>query len=423
MLTEASQEVKDSVQDRANLSSLILCALAALMEGFDTQSMGVAAPRLISELGLSTHQASLILSATPFGLCVGAAIGGRIADFLGRKRALIISLLLFGMFSVLTASVQGPESLLAVRLFTGLGLGGAMPNFISLASESIRSSRRLSGVTLIMAAMPFGGAISALVALGAQWGWSWRAIFYVGGFAPIVLALAMTRLLRESASLAAALKKSGTAVPPVSVPTALFGDDRLATTLLLWLGYFFTQLILLLMLNWLPQLIIGLGFSRVQASWSSVVFNLGGSLGAGFLGQLHAGQARRLWVLITYGGIAVALGTVASVGHSFPIIAFACAIAGVFMIGAQLILFALAPLYYPTAIRGTGVGASVSWGRLGSVVGPLFAGQLVAGGGGSATVLLGIIPFVVIGGGAAFALTWRPQSDEQQIRAVPQSNE
>jgi MFS transporter, AAHS family, 3-hydroxyphenylpropionic acid transporter len=62
-------------------------------------------------------------------------------------------------------------------------------------------------------------------------------------------------------------------------------------------------------------------------------------------------------------------------------------------------------------MRGTGVGAGVALGRLGSIVGPLFAGGLLAIGGGSAAVLLAIVPFVAVGGSAAFALTWRKQSE------------
>jgi AAHS family 3-hydroxyphenylpropionic acid transporter len=75
-------------------------------------------------------------------------------------------------------------------------------------------------------------------------------------------------------------------------------------------------------------------------------------------------------------------------------------------------LFALAPLYYRKAIRGTGVGAAVAVGRLGTVVGPIFAGVLLAGGSSSAAVLLGITPFVLLGGSAAFALTWRKHTNE-----------
>lgn len=389
-------------------TTLVLCALAALLEGFDTQSMGVAAPRVIAEFGLATGQASFIFSATTFGLFLGAAIGGRVADHIGRKRALIVSLLLFGLFSILTSQSAGPNSLFAARLLTGLGLGGAMPNFISLASESTRAAQRVSVVTVIMAAMPFGGACAALVSLGGALGWGWRSIFYLGGTAPIVLACVMHILLPDSA---ADSRNNSQPARVDSVTQVLFAEGRANTTLMLWAGFFFTQLVLLLMLNWLPSLIVGLGFTRAQASWAAVAFNLGGSFGSGFLGRLHAGENRRRWVVVTYCGMAIALAAVASVGKIFAFAALACAMAGIFIVGAQLNLFALAPLYYNRAIRGTGVGAAVAIGRLGSVFGPLFAGGLLALGGGSAAVLLAIVPFVAIGGSAAFALTWRKEAD------------
>jgi MFS transporter, AAHS family, 3-hydroxyphenylpropionic acid transporter len=390
--------------------TLALCAAAALFEGFDNQSMGVAAPRVIAEFALSTTQATLIFSSATIGLFLGAGIGGRIADFIGRKRTLIATLLLFGLCSLLTALAMGPKTLLIMRFLTGLGLGGAMPNFISLSSESTSADRRISVVTLIMAAMPLGGALAAAVSLGGQVGWNWRVIFYIGGLVPIFTAVLMMRLLTDS-------RKDGEAISSEpgrieSLASTLFSRDRAPTTGLLWTGFFFTQLVLYLMLNWLPSLVIGLGFTRSQASWTSVCFNLGGAAGAGFLGKLHAGDHRRQWVLVTYAGMAAALTAVASINKMFVIAILACATAGVFIVGAQLILFALAPLYYRKAVRGTGVGAAVAVGRLGSVVGPVFAGVLLAGGGSSAAVLLAIVPFVLLGGSAAFALTWRKQVHE-----------
>ena len=242
-------------------------------------------------------------------------------------------------------------------------------------------------------------------------GWDWRSIFYVGGGCPLLVALIMAFRLPESRDF---LHKADVeSAPPVEgVAAALFSQSRARTTLLLWVAYFFTQLVLLLMLNWLPSLMIGLGFSRIQASWISVAFNLSGAACAIGLGQLCARGERRRWIALTYGGMACALAAVAFMQVTFAAALVACACAGAFIIGAQLILFALAPLFYPTRIRGTGVGASVAMGRLGSVVGPLFAGTLLAAGGGSAAVLLAILPFVVIGGGAAIALTWRPESQD-----------
>ena len=390
--------------------TLALCAAAALFDGFDTQAMGVAAPRVVAEFALSTSQTTLIFSAATIGLFLGAGVGGRFADLIGRKRTLIATLLLFGLCSLLTAFAIGPKTMLTMRFLTGLGVGGAMPNFIALSSESTPADRRISIVTLIMASMPLGGALAAAVSVGAQVGWDWRSIFYIGGIVPIVTAILIMRLLPGPRKTEAAIPAAPAQIEsPASI---LFRRDRALTTGLLWTGFFFTQLVLHLMLNWLPSLVIGLGFSRGQAGWTSVCFNLGGVAGAGFLGKLHAGIHRRRWVLVTYAGMAAALTAVASINRVFLIAVLACALAGVFIIGAQLILFALAPLYYKKAIRGTGVGAAVAVGRLGTVVGPVFAGVLLAGGGGSAAVLLAIVPFVLLGGSAAFALTWRSESHD-----------
>ena len=223
----------------------------------------------------------------------------------------------------------------------------------------------------------------------------------------------MVRALSESPEFRHRRQAAGsgpTPARPADVLQVLTGTDRARTSALLWAGFFFTQLVLLLMLNWLPSLILGLGFSHSQASLASIGFNLSGALGAAFLGRLHAGQRRRQWVIATYCGMAAALVAVGLVGHNFTLAVLACAWAGVFIVGAQLILFALAPLYYSTANRGTGVGAAVAIGRLGSVVGPLYAAALLSAGSSSAAVLLGIVPFVAIGGAAAYALTWRAQS-------------
>jgi AAHS family 3-hydroxyphenylpropionic acid transporter len=379
-----------------------------LLEGFDNQSMGVAAPRLALEFALSAGQKGLVFSAATLGLFVGAACGGRAADLFGRKRTLSASLLLFGLCSFLTAMAGGGGTLILARLLTGLGLGGAMPNFIALSSEAAPPARRLSSVTIVMAGMPLGGAAAALIALGDRWGWGWRSIFYVGGIAPILLSLVVWRALPDSN--APVTLTSDRRID--SVPTVLFGADRAATTLLLWAGFFFTQLVLLLMLNWLPSLMVGLGFTRMQASWASVCFNISGALGAILLGRLHAGARRRMWVVLTYAGMAMALAALPAAGRTFPLAALTCGLAGIFIVGAQLILFALAPSYYRGAVRCTGVGAAVAAGRFGSVIGPLFASALLAAGGSSASVLIGILPFVAIGGAAALGLTWRPQCDE-----------
>ena len=397
--------------------ALALCSAAALFEGFDNQSMGVAAPLLFRQFSVPPSQAGIIFSAATFGLFFGAAIGGRVADRIGRQKTLTISLLLFGVCSLLTAASGSARMVLVSRLLTGLGCGGAMPAFIAMASEAVESSRRLTVVTWVMAALPLGGALAGVMALGDALGWGWRPIFIVGGIAPIIVALALLVSSRHAPRQNAAEPRQaadggGSAAAPIG---SVLWAGRTGATLLLWIGFFFTQLVLFLMVNWLPSLIIGLGFSRSEASLASIGFNLAGCVGAASLGRFHAGPRRRLWVILTYGGIAVALLgllAISASGKVFALAIIASSLAGVFIVGAQLILFALAPLYYSADNRGTGVGAAVAVGRLGSVAGPLLASAVLTAGSGSATVLAAILPFVILAGAAALGLTWQAQSGE-----------
>ena len=391
-------------------STLLLCVAAALFEGFDNQSMGVAAPKLIPEFQLTAVESSWVFSAVTLGLFVGAIVGGRLSDLIGRRQVLIASMLVMGVCSLWTALVGNLTALVLARLMTGLGLGGAMPNFIALASEAAEPSRRVQTVTAVTAALPLGGALAGLIALSqGLLGWDWRAIFYVGGFGPILLALAMIPSLRESRTVEPSAAISAPDGPVLPMRTALFGGGRGTTTLQLWLGFFFAQMVLLLMLNWLPTLFVGLRFSHAQASWSAILFNVSGAFIGMLLARQCAGSERRLWILLTYGGIAASL-LLLPTASTFAVAAMACVLAGATIIGAQLILYASAPLYYEKAIRGTGVGAAVGIGRLGSILGPLYGGAMLALGGASAAVLVGTIPFVLLGGGATLALARRSQA-------------
>src|SRR6202789_3643178 len=116
--------------------TLILCFLAALCEGIDLQAAGVAANGIIREFHPGSQLLSYFFSASTLGLMCGAAFGGGVADRIGRKRVWGGSVGVFGFFSLLTARAWNIESLIWVRLLAGLGLGGTLPNLISLGGES-----------------------------------------------------------------------------------------------------------------------------------------------------------------------------------------------------------------------------------------------------------------------------------------------
>ncbi len=379
-----------------------LCFLVALLEGLDLQATGIAAPHMAKEFALTPAMLGWVFSAGLLGLLPGAFVGGWLADRMGRKRILIMAVLLFGVFSLGTAHAWDYPSLLVARLMTGLGLGAALPILIAMASEAAHERLRSTAVSLTYCGVPLGGAIASVIGM-AGLGEGWRAVFYVGGFAPIAIAFVLMVWLPESQAFRARATAPGA---QNGLAAQLFGPGQASRTLLLWLACFFTLTVLYMLLNWLPSLLIGQGYTRPQAGVVQILFNLGGAAGSFLTGRMmdrgHAGRA----VCIAYAGMLASLAGL-GLSTSFGLILLAGFTAGYCAIGGQLVLYALAPTLYPTQVRATGVGASVAVGRLGSMAGPLAAGQILAAGAGVGGLLLAASPGLVVAAVAAMALLGR----------------
>ncbi len=389
--------------------TLALCALAALSEGFDIQSMGVAAPRMAPELALTHSQLGPLFSASVVGLLIGSIVIGRLADSVGRKWTLVASLATFGLFSAATAFVASFAPLLIIRFLAGLGLGGAMPNLIALSAEALAGEgvgvdRRTRIVTMITAGMPFGGALAGVAAILC----SWRGIFFVGAAAPLALAPLMAVGLPESRGFVTSRRAPVSSANRIGLGRGLFGAGRLVTTLLLWAATFCALLSLYLLINWLPILMRAKGVSSRDASLVSVFFNLGGALSAFLLAALMVQRRRASKLAVWYLGMAGAILLLANAGANLASAGAAGAMAGVFIASAALPFYGLAPAYYEVEVRGAGVGAALGVGRFGAIVGPLMAGALLSGGAGAGVVIMPLLPLAVAIGAAAMALVGRP---------------
>lgn len=381
----------------SSVHTIALCFIVALIEGFDLQAAGIAAPYIAMEFGLSAVQLGWFFSVGLIGLLPGALFGGWLADRLGRKGVLIAAVLLFGIFSLLTAHAGSYSTLLLARLATGLGLGAALPILIAVSSEVADAGLKSTVVSLTYCGVPLGGAIAALMGvLGV--GDDWRLIFYVGGIAPILVAGLLAMFLRG-----APVVRSDSSSERGSAVTGLFVQGRATATLLIWVSSFFTLAVLYMLLNWLPSLLVSLGYDHVQAGYVQILFNIGGAAGSILTGRLMDRASPILVVLSTYLGMLVALAAIGLV-QRFDLLLLAGAAAGFCAIGGQLVLYALAPMLYPADIRATGVGATVAVGRLGSMAGPLVAGQILALGMGGSGVLFAAAPGLLLSAGTALAL-------------------
>ena len=119
-----------------------MCFFIVLLDGFDTAAIGYIAPSLITEWGVARPALAPVLSAALFGLAAGALLSGPLADRFGRRLVLILSVLLFGLATLASAFAGSLDGLVIWRFVTGIGLGAAMPNAVTLMSEFSPEGRR-----------------------------------------------------------------------------------------------------------------------------------------------------------------------------------------------------------------------------------------------------------------------------------------
>ena len=398
-------------------TTMVLCFLTAICEGIDLQAAGVAASGIAAEFAPDARQLGFFFSASTAGLLVGALIGGRVSDAIGRKTVLVVSIVVFGSFSLLTPLSGDVRTLVAARFATGLGLGGAFPNLIALVSESSRQDRRSANVTLAYAGAPFGGAVASLISLIATQE-HWRWVFIAGGVAPLAIAPVMAFALAESPAFEQAKAGATTGMRKAGSFVAIMTEGRALRTLLLWASLFLALLTLYLLLSWLPTLMVASGLSKAQAAISQIGLNMGGAVAAFLVGRLMEGSLRRASIVATFLALPILLVWLANAPGSFVVLLGVVILLGGATVASQAILYALAPACYPTSIRGVGVGSSVAIGRIGSIVGPLFGASLVGSGHDSSQVLMGLMPIVVAGGICAIALAWRVPRNPDADRGI-----
>jgi len=400
---------QNTLQSNAHIT-ILLCIAAAFCEGIDLQSAGVAAAGIIPDYAPSPQQLGSFFSASTMGLFVGALVGGWWSDFVGRKQVLIVSIAVFGLFSLLSALAWDMPSLTWARFLTGLGLGGALPNLLALVSESSAENCRSANVAKVYAGTPLGGALISLMAYLNGAG-QWRMIFVIGGVVPLLLVPLMMRYMKESDTFTKAKQASAGSDKPGIL--SLFSEGRGISTLLLWVSFFLALLTLYLLLNWLPTLLTGNGLNKSQAALAQIGFNIGGAVAALLIGRLLEGSLRMPSVIGAFVALPLLLWWLAQMTTSVALMVVIVFLLGCAILAAQAFLYATAPACYPTVIRGLGVGLAVAIGRIGSIVGPEYGGMLKAQGKSTSELLLSLVPIAVVGGVCAIALAWRLRKQSQ----------
>ncbi|MRW89215.1 MFS transporter [Duganella sp. FT80W] len=380
---------------------LVLCFLVVAIDGFDTASIGFIAPALRAEWQLSAAALAPLFGAGLFGLMSGALLLGPLADRYGRKPVLLASVLFFGVASLASACAPNLGTLLALRFLTGLGLGGAMPSTITLTSEYCPTRQRAGLVTLMFCGFTIGSALGGLFSAQLLSTIGWRGVLAAGGLLPLLLAPMLWLGLPESLRWlvlngrgCVAIKRimwsiigapeqlpmlTVSDVKPAGSPVVqLFRPGLLGGTVLLWMTFFMSLLIIYLISSWLPTLLNSAGHSLSQASFISSAFQIGGTLGAILLGRWMDRFQPQHVLAVAYLGAAACIVLMGLASDSILMLVLAVFGVGFGVSGSQVGANALAAAFYPTAVRATGVSWASAVGRSGSVVGSLAGGALLA---------------------------------------------
>jgi len=408
-----------------------LCAIIAMLDGFDTQSIAYVAPRIAEDWGLERSAFGPIFAVGLLGLTAGAFILSPAADKYGRKKIIVLSTLIFGVFALLTAWSTNMTELMIYRFLTGVGLGAAMPNIIALTSEYAPQRLRATLVTVMFCGFPLGSTIGGLISSWLIAHYDWHSVFVLGGVLPLLMVPVLMILLPESLRFMVANGASAKQIEPIvrkldpaadpadfvrtlrdEQPTAktgfsvfeLFRGGRAPTTLLLWMAFFMNLLVMYFLVNWLPTLLRSAGLPLEKAILSTATLNLGGVVGAIVLGRLIDKRSPYLVLGLAYTASAGFIAMLAMGGTNLQILLVGAALSGFGVVGAQIGCNALAASVYPTAIRATGVGWALGVGRIGAIVGPLAGGVFLAAAWTPQSIILTSVAPALLAAVAVFAL-------------------
>lgn len=379
--------------------------LVAFFDGYDTAVIGYIAPSLLEEWGIERKDLAPVLSAALLGLAIGAISFGPLADKIGRKVVLIVAVAIFSIGTVISAFSTSLLELEILRFMTGLGLGAAMPNAVTLLSEYCPKQKRATIVNTMFCGFPLGAAIGGFIAAWLIPNFGWRSTLLFGGIGPLILVILMIFILPESVRYLVAKNRSAASIKKILIkinPAAAEADHFVMTeskvtldknkggisvvlsshyragSFLLWISYFMGLVIFYGVINWMPVLFREINMPQGTAVIVTGLFAIGG-LGAIFNGWLmdrfNANKLIAFLSLLTaisvaFIGFTVHLG----MGILISVVIFA----GIVMNTAQSSLPALAAEFYPTQGRTTGVSWMLGLGRFGGIAGSFLVAQLVA---------------------------------------------
>jgi MFS transporter, AAHS family, benzoate transport protein len=393
--------VNEGKFNRFHVGLLICCCLIIVFDMFDLVIYGSVIPILMKEWSISPVQAGAIGSYGFFGMMLGAIFFGVLADKFGRKNILILSVVLFSIFTFLCAFAPGPTSFSIFRFIAGVGIGGVLPNVIALLTDYSPKHLHNTMVSIVMCAFSVGGILAGLIGIYFIPLMGWSSVYWVAAI-PLLLIPFMVRYFHDSPAmllvkgrtkeLHIVLSKVNDKVSlttdtefvtttgkedPGSPVLALFRNNRALGTLMIWIAFFMCLLMINGVSTWLPNLMFSAGYPLGSSLSFMIVLNVGAIIGTLVLGGLADKFGVKKVLVPMFIMSAVSL-TLLGFKNNMVILYLLVFITGACTMGAQNISYSFVSQYYPSLMRSTAIGFASGIGRIGGIIGPTFGGILVS---------------------------------------------
>ncbi len=401
------------VFDSMDATIYTLVLQPALSELLRPASGGTVAGETIGWYG------GIIFSIFLIGWALGGVLFGIMADRFGRTRTLMVTILIYALFTGLAALSRDWWHLALFRFITALGIGGEWAAGAALVAEVWPEDKRTRAAGLLQSAWAAGFLLAAILNLFLRHH-SWRLIFLVG-VAPAVVTLLVRMWVREPERWVQAQKEAGTSLHPARL-AELFTPALARST---WVGAglaFVAVFGLWGATNWTPTLVRalpdlqGLGSAQLaeRVSYATMLLNVGALAGYLSFGPLAERVGRRWSFAVMCLGSLIMLPATFLTPHSYVQVLVLLPLLGFFNNG----IFSGFPIYlpelYPTRIRATGAGFCFNAGRVLASIGPFVTGYLVTALGGFGRAASAVAMIYLVG------LLILPFAPETKGRGLPE---
>ncbi len=402
MLSEPERAIAGAPMHRLQVLGVVTCIALNALDGFDVLAISFSAPGIAAEWGITRAMLGVVLSVELFGMAIGSATLGNVADRIGRKPTILgcLCAMTIGMFAA--SQAHSILSLALARLLTGLGIGGMLSSTSAIVAETSNARRRSLNLSLNIAGYSAGAILGGTVAtmILARAG-NWRAVFLFGFAATLAMVPVAMLALRESIGFLLGERPRNALVrvngvlrgygiePLAELPPArprataapigtLFSQPFRAATILLTVAYLAQIMVFYFIQKWVPKLVVDMGHTPAEAGSVLVFANVGCLAGALSIGLVSQWLRVMPLIIASMGCAFLCVAGIGASAWSLAGMSAICACSGFFVNAAVVGMYPVMAHTFPAQVRASGIGFAIGVGRGGASLGPMAAGAMLS---------------------------------------------